>query len=248
MSQRDPAPVRSFTAVVPLRHDLPPELALMLAPIRTDEPSAPDRYAGRAEGVLLDHEGRVVAFIVRLATKLNGNVERTLVPTTIATLEEGPTLHLAWTNGQLRAHPRLDEDLKRPDPVHEEAPGEAPPGGGVSGSETAKEGVEGGLLGAALGALAGLVLGGPIAAASMAVFFATGGSVLGMVAGASEEKTPPEATTTTVNPVRAHDAALAAALELLEARLRRDPELEGVVITTRIVPPVTGEPAEQAAA
>jgi len=242
MSQPESTSARVFTAVVPLRHQLPPELALLLAPVRTADRSAPDEYNARTEGVLLDDGGRVLAFIVRLAGALDDRRARTLVPVTVAALVEGPALHLLWTEEQLRAHPRLDEDLDR---AAHEAPGEAPPTGGASGVETAKEGVEGGLLGAALGAIAGLALGGPIAAASLAVFFATGGSVLGMIAGASEET----AEATVLSTDRTHDQALLVALERLEARLRLDAGLERLLSTTRMtLPMATAAPAAQAAA
>jgi hypothetical protein len=260
MSQSGMSPVRSFTAVVPMRVALPPELALLLAPVLMAEPSAVDAYMGHAEGVVLDDEGRVVAFVVRLATKLADRGARTLVPATAMALMEGPMLHLSWTEEKLRAQPRLDHDLRAQAPADRDPPpdsqrmladsGAAPPGPGASGTEAAVEGVEGGLLGAALGAVAGMVLGGPIAAASMAVFFAVGGSLGGLIAGAAEE-TEPVVTEGNLPPSHAKEPdALGVALGHLEEKLRldADPELAGLVRTTRITPATMVEPAAQVAA
>jgi hypothetical protein len=261
MSQSGIPPVRCFTAVVPRRSLLPPDLAVLLAPVRAQEPSAHDPYAGRAEGVLLDDDGRVVAFILRLAMKLDARGGRTLVPVTAVTLTEGPILGLAWTEEYLSAQPRLDHDLQPQAAVDggsavetlglPATSGVAPPGPGASGTETAKEGVEGGILGAAVGVVAGLALGGPIAAASLAVFFAVGGSVGGLISGAAHE-TEPRVNELRFAPLETDDhGPLGMSLLRLEERLRQDPnlELDGFVRTTRITPvAATHEPSSQAAA
>jgi hypothetical protein len=239
--------MRTFTAVVPTQELLPHELAIMLAPVRVAEPSAPDVYVGRADGVLLDEEGRVVAFILRLARSLDAHGARTLVPATALRMTEGPKLHLAWTEAHLRAQPRLDEDLQphsRADegaPVESQSvparPGMAPPGSGVNGVEAAAEGIEGGLLGAALGALAGLALGGPIGAASLAVFFAAGGSLAGVISGAAHETAPPVSELGFAHLAAEDHGALGMALSRLESWLR-DPALvaSGCVSAMRLTP------------
>src|SRR4051812_6506528 len=81
--------MHTFTAVVPTQALLPAELALLLAPVRVNEPSDPDEYVGRTDGVLLDRDGRVVAFILQLTRKLGARGARTLVPVTAMTLTEG---------------------------------------------------------------------------------------------------------------------------------------------------------------
>ena len=259
MSESGLPPTQHFTAVMPIRLLLPPDLAVLLAPVRSDVPGAPDADAGRAEGVLLDDGGRVVAFILRLASRLDERSARTLVPATAMSLRDGPVLGLAWTEEHLCARPRLDQDLQPKDPVESQRlaapPGLAAPGPGASGGEAAKEGVEGGVLGAALGAVAGLVLGGPIAAVSLAAFFAVGGGIGGLISGAADEKAPepaPDETEMKLSPLQTwNHGALAVALQRLEARLRlsTDPELAELVRITEIMPVTTVvEPPGQAAA
>jgi hypothetical protein len=242
--------MQTFTAVLPTRRLLPHDLALLLAPVRAEAPSAPDAYVGRADGVLLDDGGHVVAFIVRLARELDAKSPRTLVPATAVTVTEGPILRLSWTADQLRAEPWLDADLQphnRTDggpPVESRwmpaRPGVVPPGPGVNGAEAVKEGFEGGIIGAALGTLAGLALGGPIAAASLAVFFAAGGSLAGVLSGASQE-TAPEASEMKFPPPEAEDyGSRGVGLGALEQRLR-DLGLAagGLVTMTRLTPMTT---------
>jgi hypothetical protein len=260
MSQSGAPPTRTFTAVVPTQPQLPPALAVLLAPVCAAEPSAPDEYVGRADGVLLDDEGRVAAFIVRLARKLDAHGARTLVPATAMTLTIGPMLHVAWTEDQLCAQPRLDQELQPHNRVDEGPPVESqwmparpaviPPGSGVNAKEAVMEGVEGGLLGAALGALAGLAIGGPIAAASLAAFFAAGGSLAGILSGASQE-TAAEASEMRFAHLDPEDrGALGLSLRRLEERLRRDPDLEaaGYVTMTSLTPMTTEAPPAQQAA
>jgi hypothetical protein len=261
MTQSGPPPVRSFTALVPVRAAIPSDLAILLAPVAALEPSEPFAHAGRAEGVLLDDDGRVVAFIVHLAPKLDDRGGRTLVPVTDVTLTEGPVLRLVWTEEHLGAQPRLDPELRPQhavddDPAEESlgvpaTSGVVPPGDGTSGAEVAKEGVEGSLLGATVGAIAGLALGGPIAAASMAVFFAVGGGVGGIISGAAHE-TKPRVTPLPFAPLPTDDhGPLGMSLLRLEERLRSEPDLEreGFVTTTKILPVNAAvEPSRQAAA
>jgi hypothetical protein len=251
MKMRAPT-LPTFTAVVPTRGLLPHDLAILLAPVRAAEPSAPDEYVGRADGVLLDFGGRVVAFVVRLAKKLDAHGARTLVPVTALTLEEGPMLHLSWTEDQLRAQPRLDQGLQPHNQVDGGPPVESqwmpalpnvvPPGSGVNGTEAAKESLEGGFVGAAIGALAGLAIGGPVLAASLAVFFAAGGSLAGLLSGASQE-TAAEAGEMKFAPLETDDrGALGLRLQRLEERLG-DPGLEaaGLVNATRLTLATTTE-------
>lgn len=248
--------MRTFTAVLPTQPLLPPDLALLLAPVCADEPSAPDDYVGRTDGALLDDEGHVVAFIIRLSRRLDARGARTLAPVS-AMSAKGPLLKVAWTQDQLLAQPRLDADLQPHDRVDGGPPVESrwmparpnvvPPGSGGNAAEAAKEGIEAGLIGAAIGAIAGLAVGGPIAAASLAVFFAAGGSLAGILSGASRE-TATEASEMKFDTLSAeHRGVLGEALERLEARLA-DPALTsaGYVATMRITPLTRSEaPAEQ---
>ena len=186
--------MHTFTAMVPAQPLLPSDLALLLAPVRATEPSAPDKYVGRTDGVLLDEDGRVVAFILRLTGRLGA---RTLVPATAMSLTAGSALRLAWTEDQLRAQPRLDQRLRLHTWIDGGPPvesqwlparaGVVPPGSGVNGTEAAKEGLAGGLFGAVIGGVTGLAIGGPIAGASLAVLFGGGGGLAGILSGASEE-------------------------------------------------------------
>jgi hypothetical protein len=120
-------------------------------------------------------------------------------------------------------------------------PGVIPPGSGVNGTEAAKEGFAGGLIGAALGAVAGLAIGGPIAAASMAVFFGGGGGLAGILSGASQE-TAAEASEMHFAHLETEDhGALGVSLHRLEERLR-DPALDaGLVSATRFTPETATE-------
>jgi hypothetical protein len=244
--------MQTFTAIVPTQPQLPPDLAILLAPVRSDEPSAPDAHVARADGVLLDEEGRVVAFILRLAKTLDPHGGRTLVPATALRLTEGPKLHLAWTEDQLRAQPRLDGDLQPHNHVDGGPPVESqwmparpaviPPGSGGNGVAAATEGVEGGLIGAAIGALAGLAIGGPIGAASLAVFFAAGGSLAGILSGASQDTAPEASEMHFAHLPAGDDGALGVALGKLEAWLR-EPRLvgQGFVSAMRLMPMTTTE-------
>lgn len=249
--------MQTFTAVVPTQPLLPPELAPMVAPVLAEEPSAPGEYVGRGDGVLLDDDGRVVAILVRLARRFDARGARTLVPATALTLTEGPVLHLTWTEGQLLAQPRLDEDLQphaRTDggpPVESQwmpaRPAVIPPGSGGNGVAAAKEGVEGGLIGAALGALAGLAVGGPIGAASLAVFFAAGGSLAGILSGASQDTAPEASEMHFAHREAENDGPLGVALGRMEAWIR-DPNMmtTGLVLSMRLTPMTTTEaPPEQ---
>jgi hypothetical protein len=241
--------MHTFTAVMPTQPQLPPDLGLLLAPVCANEASAPDEYVGRTDGMLFDEEGHGVAFILRLGSKLDTHGARTLVPAAAMTLTDGPILHLAWTEDQLRAQPRLDEELQphsRVDggpPVESQwmpaRPNVVPPAGGLNGGEAVKEGLAGGAVGAALGAAAGLAVGGPIAAASLAVFMAAGGSLAGVLSGVTQE-TAPEAGEMKFQPLEKDPSALGVALHRLEERLRdRDLEATGYVSTVQLTPMTT---------
>jgi hypothetical protein len=188
--------MQTFTAVLPTDASLPADLALLAAPVSVAEPSDPDEYVGDAEGVLLDGEGRVAAFVVRLARRIDLRKDRVLVPATALRLTEGPYLHLSWTEDQLCAQPRLDGDLQphnRVDgglPVESHwmlpaRPGVVPPGPFVNKSAAAREGLEGGLIGAIFGFVVGLAIGGPAAVVLAMIFFAAGAGLAGLLSGAS---------------------------------------------------------------
>jgi hypothetical protein len=242
--------MRTFTAVTPCQPILPPDLALMLAPVRASEPSAPDEYVGRAEGVVLDDAGSVVAFIVRLSPILVAGSPRTLVPVTAAKVTGDSVLHLAWTEDQLLAQPRLDEDFQAHNRVDGGPPVESqwmparpnvvPPGSGMNRTEAAKEGLAGGVIGAAVGAVAGLALGGPIGAAALAAFCAAGGGLAGVLSGGTQETAVEAGEMKLDNIAPKHDASQSPLLQQLEERLR-DPGLAaaGFVSGTHFAPMTT---------
>jgi hypothetical protein len=190
--------MRTFTIIRrPEGEILPTELALLKAPVTTAEPSAPGEYVGKTEGVVLNEDGSIVAFIVRLSERLvPQGWALTLIPTAAVKIQ-GPTLHIAWTEDQLLAQPRLDENFRAHNRVDGGAPVESqwmparanvvPPGSGMNTELAAKEGIAGGAIGAAVGAVAGMIAGGPVAAAALGVFFAAGGSLAGLISGASQE-------------------------------------------------------------
>ncbi|MEP7124859.1 MAG: hypothetical protein ABJE95_28280 [Byssovorax sp.] len=245
--------MRTLTAVIPAKSSLPPDLALLLAPIRSSEPSAAGKDVGHAEGALLDEQGRVIAFIVRLSPSVASGSPRTLVTANAVKVTDDSVLHLSWTEDQLLAEPRLDSNLQPHTvtdggiPVESQwmpaRPNVIPPGGEMNVGETAKEGLEGGTIGAVVGGAVGLVIGGPIVALGLAGFFAAGGGLAGILSGASQD-TAAEAGEMKFDslepaPGEARDAALAH----LEARLR-DPAVvaNGLVRATRFTPMTTTEP------
>ncbi len=242
--------MRTFTAVTPLTTTLPPELSLLLAPVRTDEPSAPDEYVGRSEGVLLDEKGRVLAFIVRLSPRLMAGTPRTLVTATAVTVTDDGVMHLSWTRDQLLAQPLLDVNLEPRNQTDGGAPVESawlparpnviPPGDTTNGVEAAKEGLQGGAAGAVIGALAGLAIGGPVGALALGAFFAAGGGLAGVIAGASYETAVEAGELKYDNVAPAGGEARATAFRLLEERLR-DPGLPaaGLIHATRFTPETT---------
>jgi hypothetical protein len=249
--------MRTFTAVTPCQPILPPDLALLLAPVRASEPSAPDEYVGRAEGVVLDPAGSVVAFIVRLSPLLVAGGPRTLVPVTAATVTGDAVVRLAWTEDQLLAQPRLDEVFQAHNRIDGGPPVESrwmparpnviPPGSGMNRTEAAKEGLAGGVIGAAIGAVAGLALGGPLGAAALAAFCAAGGGLAGVLSGGTHE-TAVEASEMKLDDLAPkRGAARSPLLDRLEERLR-DPALAaaGFVSGTHFTPMTTTEaPPEQ---
>lgn len=242
--------MKTLTVVLPNQPVLPPELTLLVTPVCAAEPSAPGEHVGRTEGLMLDDEGRVTAFILRLATKIAQGGARTLVPRSALRLEPGPIFHLSWTEDQLRAQPRLDENLQPHNRVDGGPPVESqwmparpnivPPAEGVNTKEAVKEGVEGGLIGAAIGAVAGFAVGGPIGAASLAAFFAAGGGLAGILSGASQG-TAADASEMRFAPAGKDDhPSIAAPLAALEERLTDTLLTTGGVVTmTRVVPQTT---------
>jgi hypothetical protein len=242
--------MKKFTVVLPNQTSMPPELSLLSAPVCAAEPSVPCEHVGRTEGALLDENGHVVAFILRLATKLAPVGARTLIPRSALRIEAGPILHLSWTEDQVRAQPRLDENFQphnRVDggpPVESQwlpaRPNVVPPAEGPNGQEAVKEGVEGGIIGAAIGAVAGFAVGGPLLAASLAAFFAAGGGLAGILSGVAQG-TAADASELKFDPAgKEDDPSLAVPLTSLEQRLL-DTTLttSGVVTMTRIVPQTT---------
>jgi hypothetical protein len=199
---------------------------------------------------VLGEDGRIVAFVVRLAKTIASDGARTLVPRTALRLEPGPIFHLAWTEDQLRAQPRLDADFQPHNRVDGGAPVESqwmparptvvPPGQGMNATEAAIEGASGGISGAALGAAAGFAIGGPVGAASLAVFFAAGGSLAGILSGASHETAAEagELKLDTVSPEQ--EISRHGPLLELERRLA-DPAIgaSGLVTMTRFAPLTT---------
>ena len=225
--------MRTWTAVTPSTMALPPELALLLAPVRlTGAAEVKDDPVGRAEGALLDDEGHLVAFVIRLSWKLAAGNPRTLVPISALDVTDDSKLVLAWPQDKLLAQPRLDKDLQRQDgaagdpavtattPAETANPGE----GRVDVSETIKEGAGGSAIGAVVGGILGGLAGGPIG------FISGGGQ---QTDDAPEGAKPADLSGTPVRP----------AFQRLEEHLR-DPQITtgGIVHTTRFSPMATNEP------
>lgn len=224
----------TFTAVIPVRSILPPELSLLLAPIRAREPTEPEGYVGQSEGALLDQDDHVVAFIVRLAKRFAPTCPRTLVDASAVTVTDDSVLRLSWTEAQLLAQPRLDDALHvqeplpgtDPIPLTSMAAHEGTPAvdDGTATKETIKEGAEGVALGAVVGAVAGFAAGGPIGL-SLAAFFALGGGLVGVISGATQ----PTAAEVTARDLKTltppQDHASVEALQRLGERLQ-DPALQ----------------------
>jgi hypothetical protein len=245
--------MHTFTAVLAVDPWLPPDLAILIAPVRAAEPSDPDEHVGNAEGVLLDQDGRVAAFILRLAGRVDLRHGRVLVPATALRLTEGPYLRLAWTEDQLRAQPRLDQDLQPHNRVDGGPPVEShwmmparpsviPPGPFLNKSAAAWEGLQGGIVGAIVGVVAGLAVGGPAAVVPAMIFFAAGAGLAGLLSGASQESAA-EASEMSLPHLDPNDhRPLAEALQRLEDRLL-GPHLVAAVangfVTARKVRPLT---------
>ena len=241
--------MRTWTAVTPSTMALPPELALLLAPVRlTDAAEVKDDPVGRAEGVLLDDEGHLVAFVIRLSWKLAAGNPRTLVPISALDVTDDSKLVLAWPQDKLLAQPRLDKDLQRQDgaegdpavasttPATTANPGE----GRVDVSETIKEGAGGSAIGAVVGGILGGLAGGPILGFALAAFFATGGGRIGFISGGGQQTDDaPEG----AKPAHLSGAPVRPAFQRLEEHLR-DPQMttDGIVHTTRFSPMATNEP------
>jgi hypothetical protein len=191
--------MRTFTVVTRKTNDpLPAELALLEAPVSTEEPSAPGEYVGRGAGVMLDERNRVIAFVVRLEPKLAGSkAPWTLLPANAMVVTDQGVLASSWTEDQLMAQPRIDARFQPHElvtgglPVESQwmpaRPNPVPPGPEVNKSEAMVEGAAGGAIGAAVGVAAGLLAAGPIGALGLGVFFAAGGSLAGLLSGGSHE-------------------------------------------------------------
>ena len=239
--------METLIAVTPATLTLPPDLALLDAPVRAAEPSAPDEHVGRAEGALLDDKGRVVAFVVRLSPRLAPRRPRVLVSSPAVSVTDGPVLHVSWTENQLLSLPRLDENLRPHDRVNGGPPMESewmparpnrmPAEGAANTREAIKEGVEGGAAGAVIGAVAGLAVAGPVGALALGGFLAAGGALAGAISGVTHE-TAVEAGEMKFNNITPEQGdGASSAIRLLEARLR-DPAttLQGLVHMTRLSP------------
>ena len=88
--------MRTWTAVTPSTMSLPQDLALLLAPVRLADAAGAQDPVGRAEGVLLDDEGNLVAFVVRLSWRLAAGNPRTLVPASAMSIADDTGLVLSW--------------------------------------------------------------------------------------------------------------------------------------------------------
>lgn len=235
--------MQTWTAVTPSTMTLPPDLALLVAPVSVaDAPRSIEGSVGHAEGVVLDDAGALVGFFVRLSPTLVAGSPRTLVPASALAIAEGSALVLAWPQEKLLAQRRLDDDLQ-----HYQASSAAGPGEGkVDVSETLKEGVEGSAIGAIVGGVLGGLAGGPLLGLALAAFFGTGGGLVGFIAGGAQEThaSPPGA-----KPDNLGTEPENAAFSRLQARLG-DPELpaRGLVHVTRFSPqPATAASAQVAA-
>jgi hypothetical protein len=167
----------TFTAVLPTTANLPHDLALLLTPMRANEPSSPEAFIGRTEGALLDSAGHVVAFVVRLAPWLVAHQPRTLVSGASISVDDEGTLHTTWTENQLVMQPRLDAEMQPHDRVVNTAPIESqwmparpnrvPPEAGANAPAALKDAAGGAAAGALAGAVAGLAIGGPFGALAL---------------------------------------------------------------------------------
>ena len=174
----------TWTAVTPATLALPPDLALLVAPVRVaDEPGSIEGSAGHTEGVVLDAEGRVSGFFVRISPALVAASPRTLVPASAFTVAGTSSLVLAWPTEKLLAQRRIEDDLRH----YEASPAPAPGEGKVSVNETLKEGIEGSAVGAVVGGILGGIAGGPLLGIALAAFFATGGGLVGFISGGGQE-------------------------------------------------------------
>jgi hypothetical protein len=218
--------MRTYRAVTVARPSLPKALFPLWSPVVADEPSAPGEYVGHTEGAILDEEGRVVAFLVRLAPKIARSRPRSLVAASAIRITDESVLQLSWSEDQLRAQPHIDEALQPHSAIDGRPPVESrwmparpaviPPGRSFNRREAVKEGLEGGLAGVIAGSVVGLAIGGPLVAVSLAAFCAAGGSIAGVLSGASQESAAEAGEMKFEAPP---DAKHTAALERLEYRL-----------------------------
>ncbi len=222
----------NWTAVTPATLTLPNDLALLVAPVCiAGEPRSIEGSVGHAEGVVLDADGRVAGFFIRLSPTLVAESPRTLVPATAFTVAGSSALVLAWPQEKLLAQRRLEDDLQH----YQAAAAAAGPGEGkVSVNETLKEGLEGSAVGAVVGGILGGIAGGPVLGFALAAFFATGGGLVGFISGGGQETHAPAEST---KPDGLSSEPGDGTFSQLERRLR-DPELEprGLVHVTRFSP------------
>src|ERR1043166_8462857 len=88
---------------------LPPELALLTAPVLASQPGSTGEFLGQTEGVLVDADRDPVAFLVRLPERLVGqSLARTFVRTPRVAVDEPSTLRPHWSRELLLPQPRLD--------------------------------------------------------------------------------------------------------------------------------------------
>lgn len=231
----------TWTAVTPATSSLPADLALLVAPIRfAGETTTIEGSAGHAEGVVLDAEGHIAGFFVRISPTLAAAAPRTLVPATAFTVAGSSALVLGWPQEKLLSQRRLDDDLRH----YESLPAAAPGEGKVSVNDTVKEGLEGSAVGAVVGGILGGLAGGPLLGFALAAFFATGGGLVGFISGGAQKtRTPAESTKPDGLSVTPEDDTFAQ----LQQRLV-DPELatRGVVSLTKFSPlPAVTVPSQQ---
>ncbi|MEO7327866.1 MAG: hypothetical protein ABI193_04770 [Minicystis sp.] len=225
----------NFTAVIPARSILPPDLALLHAPIRVRKPGDPAGHAGRCEGVVLDALEHVIAFIVRLSPQLAPTHPRTLVAASAVTGIKDAVLQLSLTEAELLQQPRLDDALHVPPPSGESDPLataslQASTVEGVSEESTKEaleEGAGGAAIGAVVGTVAGIVAGGPIVL-GVAAFFALSGGLIGLISGASRRTNAEINDLVTLDPGR--ETPSDAALRQLGERLQDPALLDGDLV------------------
>ena len=205
--------------------------SLLVAPVRiAGEPRTIEGSAGHAEGVVLNAEGIVAGFFIRISPTLVAASPRTLVPASAFTVAGTTSLVLAWPLEKLLAQRRLDDDLQH----YQAGPAPAPGEGRVSVNETLKEGMEGSAVGAVVGGLLGGIVGGPLLGLALAAFFATGGGLVAFISGGGQETRERTESTEPDGLSVDHEDGTFARLQ----RCLRDPQLliRGLVHVTQFSP------------